>query len=1741
MILQAMCYNGSDAQLQALFQDCISAENEFGPFSSPNPKYAAKGRIPDQLYFSFLLGAGVIGAVAEDFDVPWEFIPFDHYVALQWLVRAFLGPSNKFFAQSVQEKLQNSGRIFVVTGSEGSASSVAAYSMVASLNQSSLTWTHIFGGYSESRQQVVDRLVTVEGEGTAWAVLQVDELSSNTFQVEISMNQSNTPSVQSVLDRFSGGLSNTGYRDYMMGGFIAIQQLIQEYYVSQVVGVASPPVNALAVVPMPFGTYRESQFLRTAGNISPLVLVLAFLYTVSQLAKRIVEEKESRLREGMMIMGLGKAAFFSSWIFMYVFKVLITTTVITIVLKQGILTQSEPTIIFVLYFLFGCSTVSLSTLFSSFFSKSRLTAMVVPILYFLTAIPSFALPDGTSRGTYLLLSLFSPTAFSLGTKLLFTYEINNGLGWNAVNSPLDEVNMAAVMFMLVFDSVVYLLITFYLDEVLPSEWGTKQHPLFCCCCCCAKANYADGDDLVSTAGDTEMVKADARSPRSRMAPGKGNPSAVEDYPQGRQASVLLRKLRKEFSTDQGTKKIAVDGFDLRLFEGDITVILGHNGAGKTTTLNMLTGMIPIDRGDCLVYGASVRTDVRAARGQIGFCPQHNILWDDLTCIEHLQYIARLKGKSGDDIDRSAVEMLKRVDLSDKRDVFSKNLSGGQKRKLSVAMAFIGGSRLILLDEPTAGMDAAARRHTWDLLKEMSVGRTIVLTTHFMDEADLLGNRIAIMSKGALHSYGTSMFLKSRLGSGYALRLSLTRAVSNEAAMEMVAIARAVITSASLKEHKGQEVAIELPMSDQRLFPAVIQRFEEAEIADRFWISGISMSVASLEDVFVRIAYDEELLGNAEIEDPVEVNAANGYGAMTSTDNTANLLGTPMNQVAEADPLISSPAPSPHHQHGSAETTEAMDTLFRLVGQSTSHESPFLLQLQGLLWKRLHNSRRDRRTICLQVFLPLVSIVLAMLLAMLKAPDPSLLWIDASMYNNANQAICFTNCPSFFDGANTTSSFPGESMTPYQLSSFPQVVGNQSRRFSDGLMSDYFLHGNTDRNMAFSCGDTSLTSNGLPATVIFTNASAYHGLPEAISEWMGTAARSQTQNSNLKMRIGNFPLPLTNRQTGTINSFQTIIIGFFILIPFTFIPSTFVSWVVKERQCKAKHLQFVSGVNYFAYWTSNYLFDLTSFVVTEILAITVFFIFGRDEYVGSDSLGATFVLFLLYGLSAIAAAYTVSFFFENHSSAQTIVMLGNFLCGFVLVITMFILKQLSSTKDVAKILVFVFRVVPAYCLGEGILALATAPLSRMVNVPVSVFSMDQAGWGMVYMAVECVVFSLITLLVDHPGRQLRRQQLFFDRDAVPSPIEDEDVDVKRERAIVEQHNDPTRSADVVQVVHLRKVYPGGFNTPDKVAVQNLSFGVQKGEVFGFLGTNGAGKTTTMSVLTGEFLPSMGHATVDGFDVVADAASARRVIGYCPQFDALIDLLTPEEHLRLYASLRGVPTHLHQEVIEALLTACCLKPYRKIKSKSLSGGNKRKLSVAISLVGGPSVVFLDEPSAGMDPHARRQLWDVILHVAKRSSVVLTTHHLEEVDVLAHRVGIMVDGVMKCLGSLDYLKRRFGKGFEVAIKFQEENSATHAATIHSALVERIPHAQLTDTGRPGKVTYCIPVLQASMKLSEVFVALGELRDQSMAILDYTVQQTSLEQVFLRISEQEEDDVEGVTAVPQQGSQSKRMFLPD
>lgn len=240
-------------------------------------------------------------------------------------------------------------------------------------------------------------------------------------------------------------------------------------------------------------------------------------------------------------------------------------------------------------------------------------------------------------------------------------------------------------------------------------------------------------------------------------------------------------------------------------------------------------------------------------------------------------------------------------------------------------------------------------------------------------------------------------------------------------------------------------------------------------------------------------------------------------------------------------------------------------------------------------------------------------------------------------------------------------------------------------------------------------------------------------------------------------------------------------------------------------------------------------------------------------------------------------------------------------------------------------------------------------------------------------------------------------------------------------------DPT--TQFVFVKDLHKMYPNGMH-----AVKGISFAASEGQVFGLLGVNGAGKTSTFKILCGQVEQSSGEVMIQGISVATRAPEARRLIGYCPQFDALLDSITVDEHLFLYGRIKGLSGRMLAQTVASQVEELDLSAYVKSRAGQLSGGNKRKLSVAMATIGEPPMVFLDEPSAGMDPVARRGMWSLIQNIAekrKKSVVILTTHSMEEAEALCSRIAIQVDGQFRCLGTAQQIKHKYGQGLELNVR--------------------------------------------------------------------------------------------------------------
>ena len=238
-------------------------------------------------------------------------------------------------------------------------------------------------------------------------------------------------------------------------------------------------------------------------------------------------------------------------------------------------------------------------------------------------------------------------------------------------------------------------------------------------------------------------------------------------------------------------------------------------------------------------------------------------------------------------------------------------------------------------------------------------------------------------------------------------------------------------------------------------------------------------------------------------------------------------------------------------------------------------------------------------------------------------------------------------------------------------------------------------------------------------------------------------------------------------------------------------------------------------------------------------------------------------------------------------------------------------------------------------------------------------------------------------------------------------------------------------------NLRKIYSGGFcgkNSDNVIAIKNINFCVKPGECFGLLGLNGAGKTTTFKCITQEISQDNGDIYINGVNTIGHFNQLNELFGYCPQFDAIFEHLTVFENLEFYARIKGIKKEYTSILVNAIIQEMSLGEFTYKISGRLSGGNKRKLSVAISMISNPPIILLDEPSTGMDPEARRYMWSVIHRMStkgQKSSVIMTTHSMDEAETLCKRIAIMVNGEFVCFGKANQIKEKYGYGYEANVR--------------------------------------------------------------------------------------------------------------
>ncbi|XP_064467747.1 phospholipid-transporting ATPase ABCA3-like isoform X2 [Ornithodoros turicata] len=578
---------------------------------------------------------------------------------------------------------------------------------------------------------------------------------------------------------------------------------------------------------------------RTSACGTSLVLfVLAFIIPFASHVSVIVTETETGMKEMMKLMGLREFIYWAGHLLTSLFINVICCMAIGVILTnvgnpRPMLLDADLSLVETALLIFSLH-IGMHTLFVSCFFKSSSVAVTFAVIYWFVLVIYPCINVGSALSEYMLYSrtlklLYCATPV-MGTHYVLLImgiacDLRGSARWPLVSEfseGQDNVTILEIWIVMLASDVAIVILIWYFTRVLPWVTGISQ-PLY----------------FPILPGYWKPAVAAENAEKTKVPL---NPARFEQDPSA-EAVIVVKGLRKNFGD-----VTALNGIDVKFFKGEITVLLGHNGAGKTTMMNILTGILPPTEGTALICGFDVVKSTASAQKNITLCPQYDIFFQELTVQEHLVFFGSLRAQfSSNELQERVSDVLSTVKLSTKANELVKALSWGMMRRLTVAIAIVTKPQVLILDEPTAGIDLETRRDLWDLFFELKQHCSIMLCTHDMDEADLLGDRIGVMAHGILLCWGTPAFLRNAFSMGYKIHLGKLDTIKVENVFNIV---RQTVPHARIESESLTEVKISLGVSNiqglQSMFSALEDQMKNLRIGR------IGVTVATMEDIYIKV-------------------------------------------------------------------------------------------------------------------------------------------------------------------------------------------------------------------------------------------------------------------------------------------------------------------------------------------------------------------------------------------------------------------------------------------------------------------------------------------------------------------------------------------------------------------------------------------------------------------------------------------------------------------------------------------------------------------------------------------------------------------------------------------------------------------------------------------------------------------------------------------------------------------------
>ncbi|XP_072414639.1 cholesterol transporter ABCA5 isoform X1 [Chiloscyllium punctatum] len=1416
--------------------------------------------------------------------------------------------------------------------------------------------------------------------------------------------------------------------------------------------------------------------------VTSLYFVIAFVPFINFLLINLVTEKKE-VKDVMKVMGLYDSAFWLSWGLLYMVLIFILSLLMAVIATQtSLFPRSSVLIVFPLLFLFGISIIPFSFLLTPLFKNQKIAGLVGSLMlmgFGLFSLPTILVRDFPVSAVWGL-CVFSPSALAIGIAQVVLLEAI-GDGAQPSNLSASPFPLYIPLFMLVLDSFLYLLIAVYLDQVLPGEFGQRQ-PFFYF----LKPSYWFHKQK-------HYVNIDSIS-ENEFGLGPVFNEVVEAVPaelKGKEA-IRLKGVHKLYKGKE--KKVeALKGLSFDIYQDQITALLGHSGTGKTTLINILSGLCPLSDGCATVYGYRVSEldEIIQIRKMMGVCPQFDVLFYSLTVKEHLKILAMIKGITAQEIDKEVLNVIKELDMETIMDVRAEKLSGGQKRKLSMGMAILGDPKVLLLDEPTAGMDPCSRQQVWALLKKRKIGRVILLTTHFIDEADILADRKAVISQGQLKCVGSSLFLKSKFGVGYNLRMSVNESCYPD---KVTSLVKYHIPNAEFSQLHELDLAYTLPLQDVNKFSGL---FEDLDSRTNLGIDSYGVSMTSLDEVFLKL------------EEESEIDQAD-YSVFTK-DPAPDVIAN------EEDICIDC---IDHQLLTFPETNSAMLTGIALWQH----------QFRTIAWLRLMNFSRERSALLYIIYIIGLLISIVVMMALLNG---TLSRKDVSVELSPELIL-------LHQGQNPqkyTTSLLLKNSTGSNIDKLVHAFEAQSVKvemFNDSEFTDVAPH-NAALNVSLS------EEKQYMFTAVF-NSTVIHSLPVLINMISNALLISVNGSGGIHTWSKPFHLTITDADFKEKVYMALAVLGLLSAA----LPGCYTMDNSRDREIKSRSQLRLSGLFPSAYWCGYALVDIPVYFGIVVIMLGCVIAFNSTSMLHTGAVISMMLCLIGWAPAMTLFSYAYSFRFDRMQTSRDFFLISSVIINIISISLIFlvrlILKETAANMLHGALSLFIPPYVITGCLyytakvfldhkDEPSLTVGTY-LEWKQNILITIISPY----------IQCIIllFVLRQLEKIHGGKAIQVDKccrIFPSKSKFKINTEEpdnEDDDVKEERVRVREALtcQSCEEKPVIVVSNLRKVYTGKTQVckcfskqknKNVVATKNVSFCVRKGEVLGLLGPNGAGKSTTISVLTGDLEPSAGQVLMGDYSTeYLQRESSVESIGYCAQVNPLWPKLTVQEHLEIYAAIKGLSREDAANAIKRIVKALELKEYLQKSTKKVSSGIKRKLCFALCMLGNPQIVLLDEPSTGMDPKSKQFMWRAIRAAFKdrQRGAILTTHYMEEAEALCDRVAIMVSGQLRCIGSIQHLKSKYGGGYTLEIKLKGEmTEAQQISNIHDKIMQIFPQASRQESF-VAMLTYKIPKNDVK-SLSKAFSKLEEAK-HSFDIEEYSFSQSTLEQVFMQFAKEQENNEE-------------------